>query len=431
MKIRIKVFLCFIIIYISSNIYGQKILLESKISVSIIDKSLIEAIEIVSNASAINFSYNAELIPENVKVRCKFNNEKVSDVLTLLLKRYNIGYKEIKNQIILYKLPLTNKEYKEIKHYDTYINNIQIPNELGYDDITGEYTDTLLIIFKDTLKEVVIDTVTNYYYDTAIVYDTMIIKKVKTEKIPAKNRYSHRKSHFAVELATSVGYNNFALYSESNDSLFNEMNTLLNTSSGYSFGFRLYYSHLNFIVQTGLELNNYQQRFNISTIENNTYLKIDTIEKYIAEEIGNDTSWVYITEKNIVEREIHMNMKSIFDYKYLQIPIIVGFKFNKKPIKYELKVGLIPEIYLNKKGFNFSKIDTIGNEVVKSLQSPLKKNNLSLYLALGINIPVTKKANVIFEPFIFQQLSSMYEDNWVEQKFIVPGLKFNIRYIFF
>ncbi len=169
MKIIRNFIIVFILILYTSINYGQNLLLEKKITISIIDKSLIEAINMVSEASSINFSYNADLIPKKVLVRCKFESEKVSDVLTLLLKRYNIGYKEVRNQIILYKLPQSDKNFQEIKKLETLVENIKLPVELEKYGTDKVYADTLLLIYKDTLKVVVYDTVQEYFTDTAII----------------------------------------------------------------------------------------------------------------------------------------------------------------------------------------------------------------------------------------------------------------------
>ena len=80
-------------------------------------------------------------------------------------------------------------------------------------------------------------------------------------------------------------------------------------------------------------------------------------------------------------------------------------------------MGLFPEFYLKKNGFEASSVDTASNEIINYIQSPVNKNNLLLYLSFGVNMTISSRVNLIIEPYYLQSLSSFYRNNLFIQKF--------------
>ena len=414
----IKLFLFLIFFFFTKIIEGQDLLLNKRINLSIDNLTLIETIDSISIIASINFSYNANIIPQDIIVSCTFENEKVITILSQLLDKYNIKCKEVKNQIVLYRLPeRTGEKEIEDENLKIEIEKNQQKN-LVYDTIITVITDTSFFKLFDTLK----------ILDTIIIYDTIKIKEKEEKK---KNVKITRYNKFSIDFSGSANYNLHKL-SSSNPELLERIKPTLIPSTGYTFGINMNYFYQGFLIQSGIELNNYKQKFSLSTNENISYIRIDTIGKYYSGISGSDTNWVYLTEEKEVEREIIQNLLTYLNYYYIQIPLLVGYQLKRSAINYEIKAGIIPGFYLGKSGFNEISSDTTNNEIIKAIQGKLNSYNVSLYLSLGISLNLAKRIELIFEPYYFHNLFSIYKsNNLYNQKYYYPGLKVNLRYKIF
>jgi len=79
--------------------------LDQKISLDIRNKSLKEALEVISEKGHIQFSYSAQSIPVTEKVNLRVKQEKLGAVLDQLFQPLGIQYVIIENQIILKPVP--------------------------------------------------------------------------------------------------------------------------------------------------------------------------------------------------------------------------------------------------------------------------------------------------------------------------------------
>lgn len=92
---------------------------EQKISVSIQNMPLKQAMEQISKHAAMNVAYSKEFVDINKKVSLKVNNVKLKDALTALFKGTNIGFRFLDNSILLYrseqlKVDASTEKSKEI-----------------------------------------------------------------------------------------------------------------------------------------------------------------------------------------------------------------------------------------------------------------------------------------------------------------------------
>ncbi len=414
----IKLFLFLILFFSTKIIEGQDLLLNKRINLSIDNLTLIETIDSISIIASINFSYNANIIPQDITVSCTFENESIITILSRLLNKYDIQFKEVKNQIVLYKLSEGTGE-KEVGYENLKIEiekNQQ--KDLVYDTIIIVKTDTAFLKLFDTLK----------ILDTIIIYDTIKVREKEEKKKYAKIT---RFNKFSIDFSGSVNYNLYKL-SSTNQELIERIKLSLIPSIGYTIGLKMNYSYPKLLFQSGIELNNYKQKFSISTNENVTYIRIDTIGRYYSSISGSDTNWVYITEEKEVEREIIHNLLTYLNYYYIQIPLIVGYQIRTSAIKYELKAGIIPGFYLGKSGFNEISSDTSKNEIIEAMQGKLNSYNASFYLSFAINVNLAKRIELIFEPYYFHNLFSIYKsNNLYNQVYYYPGLRINLRYKIF
>ena len=83
---------------------------QQKISVTIRNLSLKQAMEQISKQAEMNVAYSKEFVDTNKKVSLKVQNVKLEDALSSLLKGMNIGFRFLDNSILLYN---KNEQKKE------------------------------------------------------------------------------------------------------------------------------------------------------------------------------------------------------------------------------------------------------------------------------------------------------------------------------
>jgi hypothetical protein len=86
---------------LSISLFCQNSLLEKKLSISVRNISIKEAIEVISNKAGINFSYSDDLVSLSQKVSINAVDMSLKDILNQLFADKSIEYKMVGNQIIL------------------------------------------------------------------------------------------------------------------------------------------------------------------------------------------------------------------------------------------------------------------------------------------------------------------------------------------
>ncbi|MFA9186708.1 TonB-dependent receptor [Flavobacterium sp. FBOR7N2.3] len=77
--------------------------LDTKVTVSITDVDLNEALAQLGKSADVKFSYNSRMVAFDQKISVKANNEVLSNVLSRILQPFNIKYTLVSNQIVLQK----------------------------------------------------------------------------------------------------------------------------------------------------------------------------------------------------------------------------------------------------------------------------------------------------------------------------------------
>ena len=90
-------------IFVTTLVYAQ----QQKISVSIKELPLKEAINQIAEKASMNVAYSKEFVDTNRKVSLEVKDTEVNRALTLLLKGTNIGFRFLDDSILFY-----NKEYQ-------------------------------------------------------------------------------------------------------------------------------------------------------------------------------------------------------------------------------------------------------------------------------------------------------------------------------
>ena len=94
--------IAFASITMATPVRGQE-MLDSKVTLSLNNVSLENALSELEKAAQVKFSYNSRMLKINQKVDVKAKNETLSDVLLKLLKPLNIKFIQVSNRIVLRK----------------------------------------------------------------------------------------------------------------------------------------------------------------------------------------------------------------------------------------------------------------------------------------------------------------------------------------
>jgi TonB-linked SusC/RagA family outer membrane protein len=94
--------LVFSSVTMANSVNGQR-KLDTKVTITVSDLTLDNALSKLQKSAHVKFSYNSRLPQLNQKVTIEANQEALSSVLNRILKPFNITFSEVSNQIILQK----------------------------------------------------------------------------------------------------------------------------------------------------------------------------------------------------------------------------------------------------------------------------------------------------------------------------------------
>lgn len=150
--------LVFSSVTLANNVAGQG-KLDTKISISIADMNLGNALSKIEKKVNVKFSYNSRMTQLNQKVSIDANDESLSEILNKILKPLNINYSEVSNQIVLHK-GSTPQNQSEEKELDVVVAEITIKGKIT--DEQGLSLPGATVLVKNTNKSTTTDFDGNY-----------------------------------------------------------------------------------------------------------------------------------------------------------------------------------------------------------------------------------------------------------------------------
>ena len=430
-----------------STHYGQGVGWDKKFDVSFENTSLEEVFNELSKLSGFNFSFNANLLPLSEKVNLKMTNISLNQILKILLDKYQVDFKEISNQVIIYSVNKPSYEIVKTKtndHLDLKPgNSIQsvskkeevITKKIIYDTIRMKVTDTIKIY--DTVRRIINDTIKHidvtkiHKYDTVKIYDTIkIYKKPEVKQLPKRNiPVVITYPFFTYEISASGQLSSYAL--KNNDSvtnIFNQIKAVKSPGIGFNIDASLNFNLKHLVFQTGLEYNYRSENWDYSSKIKGGYYTKDTVSKYYTEIHGTDTVWVYITRDKWIETLTISKYKTRLNYHYLSIPFIAGYRYNFKKASIEVKGGIISSFFLMTNGEGVFNKDSLVVESVNNKKISFTKVNFSTYFAINFNFAIFTNTFFLIEPYFYWNLNSIYKKSFFySQKFEYLGIKVGIR----
>lgn len=408
-------------------LYGQTNYLLKKNDATFDNISLEEAFNCLTKKTGCQFSFNANLLPLNKKINQKFYNKTLLFILSSLLSEYDVGFKEIKNQIIIYQLTQINNG-KSLA-----VNSDKKGSEMYH--IINIY-DTIRKTVIDTFEYV--DTVRIQKFDTIKVYDTITI--VNTLKSPLKKiKYPH----FTNDINFSGQFNFFQIENKTGElNNFNKLKDMKKPGLGFSLGSVFTLQFKKFLIESGLYYNLKKERYNYSNylIGSEMVWKPDSAPSYTDTRYYFDSAGYF----HSVSKDIYTYFKTLKEvpkiytsdyhiflyYHFLQIPLMIGYKQTSKKDIIEFKGGIYTDIFLFTSGRGFFNKDSIFSEDAGKSNIGYSRISFSLYLDFSYNYYINRNTFFLMEFFYYQNLSSIYDKTyWYSQKFGYPGIKLGIRKI--
>lgn len=239
-------------------------------------------------------------------------------------------------------------------------------------------------------------------------------------------------------------------------------NAVQNSLSYNSFGISGGFFKNNMTIKAGFGYTNLADNYNFSLILNNptektnlvlnnnhydfeqngTYYNIDTVGgyyhyTYVQDSIIHlyDSAWVDLTETNVVsiydsvkyiQHDSLKNKTYLNNFKYFEIPLSFGYKFQHNNFEITPEVGIITGFLYKKEGMNIS--NDLKNNETFTHTLPYKQFIISGTLAININYNISENFGIFIEPAYRQTIASFFNSSSIvkgnSKSFVV---KFGIR----
>lgn len=309
-------------------------------------------------------------------------------------------------------------------------------------------------------------------HDTIRVFDTVKIFENTTPNEVLINTNSINKNFFSLDVQLEKGF--FAYRIKESPGYSEMLDTLLSGMNYQTFGLTLNYHVKNFTFSSGMGLVKFKENFdylqnvlkvdstiNTETINTGGYYEFENVfshynfeYEFFADSILIDSSWVNYTDSVLTDSiPVYFTDSTYFPtdttittvsydsthtidrfallnkYSYLEIPIVFGYSFGKKALKYSINGGIISGIFINAKG----KGVLMGSEnLIKDLKElPFMRLSFSVYLSAGVNWRIYPNLHLLGGITYRKQLNSVFVKSYaIDQRRVGLGLKIGARYVF-
>ena len=401
--------------------------LDKKVSFTFSDMALANVLRSIGNKTGVKFSYNPDVIQPNKRINMRFNNTPLRDVLKQLLNDPTISYREIGNQIVLYRgdpsqFPLEpNQQLIQGKPV------IVIPAKKIPDTVYVYQLDTLIINRTDTILRSISIT----RYDTIRILDTVYIEKSKPTQSAGKplkdnfnnNSVTHRKFKedngfytgiYVEMLPGDVTYATTSTGSADYTSLM--QNSVAGQSFKFSTGILAGYDYHLFGIKAGVGYARLGEKFSHSfSVESGGFFKTDTVEKYYTLS-GADTSWFYITDSTWMPKDSkNYSYNKVNSYHYIDVPVSVKLRFlRKRTFEIYALGGVNANILVSADALQINPDDKLA--VIDVSENDLRKVLLSWHTGIGATYKINPRSGLVAETCYRSQTGSQYKDDFPVDK---------------
>lgn len=431
-----------LILFLSMAGYSsaQPFLLSKKVSLQIKDQSLQSAIDILSKQTGARFSYDPDMFAANQKISLNITLKPLSEVLQLLFSSPAVQFKEIGNQIVIFKkmdMPafIAPPEIGKTSRTDDVSRTVEDKPSQWPDTVYVSRTDTLMVIKTDTLT--VYKTETIILHDTVVKTDTVYLYKTQKpgkslfpdfEKNSVKNRKFKEQNGWYGGVSYEHLFGSPKLKSEPAFKVLQEKMSASSTSSPLNFSFQGFfgYDYYKIGIQSGMSYTRLGENFEYSFTEQvGGYYKTDTVEQYYTVS-GIDTSWFYITDSSYVGIDYKkFSYKNPNAYRYIEIPISLKFRIIQgENFNFFVSGGIIGGLLVGQKALIVASSETYPIEWTGN--SRLKPLVWSWKAGFGADYSFAGGWSLFAEVNYRNHLGSVYNDYPLEKKFGLFNLKTGI-----
>ncbi len=417
-------------ISIAYNSYAQNTIFDKKISITSNNEKLSTVLNKISFTSEINFSYNSNILPVNKIISVKASNKTLKEVLDDVFKDYNVDYKLMEKQIIIFPKPGMPLEKAPAPKIEPVIQKKTeekpVPKPEIKQNINREVTKTKNVIIYDTITKV--NNITHYdtlvYYDTITHHDTIKsnMKSIINDTINSK---------WSLDLFfTPQSSTNFISANANDSNNFSDtIKSIISPNFTYSFGAHINYNIKNFFIQSGILYTQFVETLNYNYNQTYSYYDIDTLDSYYTI-AGIDTNWYYVKDSVKMEKTNSKLYESINKTTYIEIPLSLGYNIKGNFISFYLKGSIITGFLINVNG----KIISQNNNKLVDIDSnnpKFVKPNFAFAGSIGIKCKLDNSSSLIIEPCYRKSLNSIYNKSYpISKKTQSIGLTVGLRYKF-
>jgi hypothetical protein len=330
-------------------------------------------------------------------------------------------------------------------------------------------------------KEVIIyDTVYTYeyIYDTVFVFDSIFVEALQIPfsfrgssfGIPQNHfpkpllipdtlvRVSLPSQRFFAELGSSwfLFQNLHSFPNNSSENFKKDFVSSLKPRSGFAADLSLgYFKNKRWLFKSGISILRFNEDFSFSRsgrVQDTTFLITpssyyqpisDTVVIYNADALlsGDSTNFVeyiYTSQQLVQTQDTSLEIKdSLFfqqqnaknTWTYLEIPLIASYRFFQGPMEIDVESGLITGLLIAQQRTLLypDQISPHGNLIQNH---EFRDLSLAVYFGASFSYPITRKAEVIFNPWARVPLINTTRNQWVSSYSFAQGIRVGIRYHF-
>lgn len=401
----------------------------STIDFQIDNEKISSALHRLGNEAHLNFTYDANDSLFSTIVSYKAVDKPPLLILDDLLSNSNHNYKQIGNQIVIFKDKDKSQESSLVKadlvqaetsEENTTINDVVVVNPFHSDNFLEPIIDTVFVL----------DTIFELKTDTLHIIDTIFIEKEK-QKRSARSKYKNSDiDFFNPQIARDYGWSGSVFLAPilSNFSLANQNNTL--SIRNFSFGIEVSKAFNEWNVSAGLKLTHFSENFNHTyNVTEGGFFVTDTIDEYYTV-TETDTSWYYVTDstwKPIDNKEYSYNIRNRIGY--LEFSTAVSFDYyTTRKFRLYAKVGAQVGVMIYSSGLAIPDADEPAGLDFADLN--FNNTSYSLLLGTGIKYRIDNHFDFNSELYYFNNFNEIVNDYPINKKLRGLGLKFGVIYYF-
>lgn len=423
-----------LIVVPSTPAIAQHSMLNRNITITAINQPLYEVLNKIGRQSGIKFSYNPDDIAARRLVTIRAGNEPLSKVLQQIINNPELAYREMGNQVIIFKPSATQAGQAESRNGGLANDSKPDPPKQQSDPVVKPpKTDSVPQNRKEKNVADIARTDTIVRIDTIILrdtihrFDTVIIEK-QVPATPLANGSSKLKkkySPYSLELSFTQLFGKATYTDPDNDHA--ELLKAINASESASLQnfnatMSLSYNLKKAGITAGISYSRYGELFDHEFLEQiGGYYRHDTVETYYTV-TGADTNWYYITDSTWLNLDYKKYTYSGQNSaRYLEFPLSLRYY----PVKNDrfswfLRGGITAGVLLGSKSM------VIDPEEFKNVRVDAEKLNpviLSWTAGTGIEISLYENLAFTAEAAYRRQLTPLFRAYPLSKKYHLPGLK--------